>query len=220
MCPAYGGMDFDVADAILRPTAGVFESHGFTVAGFSLTQHSFNLALVEALEARDRHGVTHFGMIHSDVLPDGPWADILHGQMEAAGLDVLSAVVPIKNDAGDTSTAVGSRSDPWAIKRYITLRDEKRLCPTFTTEDVARDDDEFLMVNTGLWLAKADLPLWDDFAFEVKTRIVTNENGKRVAQCRPEDWEWSRRMDADGVKYGATWAVRLGHKGTKVYRNR
>jgi hypothetical protein len=220
IAPCYGEMDYSVSEAIRYGTAGRFRDYSYTVASFSLTQHAFNIGLATALDARDAMGVTHIGMIHSDILPEGPWADILLGQMEAAELDVLSAVVPIKNDEGKTSTAIGDRLDPWAVKRYVTLADEKRTCATFTTVDVAWDEDEFLLVNTGLWLARADLPFWDGFAFEVKSRVIHDEHGKRAAQCRPEDWEWSRAMDEAGVKYGATWAVRLGHKGTKVYRNR
>src|SRR5215471_7104271 len=44
----------------------------------------------------------YFAMLHSDIEPQPGWLDILYEEMQAMEADVISAVVPIKNDQGTT----------------------------------------------------------------------------------------------------------------------
>lgn len=185
----------------------------------SLLPHSFNLQFAEALDLRDRGEVTHFAMIHSDVAPSGYWLNDLWRIMRTRGDDVVSAVVPIKDQVpGRTSTAVGWRSDPWSVKRFIHLDDRASMPETFGPRDVC-GDDEVLLVNTGLWLADLRRPYWDRFAFGFQTRIIKDDSGKRSAWVRPEDWEMSRMLDSESAPYSATWAVKLRHLGVYWWDN-
>jgi hypothetical protein len=184
----------------------------------SITQHCFNNLLAVVLDARDRGEVTHIAMIHSDVDPMGaPWINLLWGEMQANNLDLVSAVIPIKSYEGLTSTAIAPIHELWGFKRHIRIDERPTMPMTFTTEDVC-SDDELLLVNTGLWLADLRKPWWDNFAFEVHTRL-TVVDGKRVPQMRPEDWEMSRHLHAHGARYGATWAVELRHWGTTAWES-
>jgi len=180
----------------------------------SLLPHSFNIMLAEALDMRDRGQITHFAMIHSDIAPRGYWLNELWRIMRTRGDDLVSAVVPIKDQIpGRTSTAISDRKNPWAIKRFVTLRDRLTLPETFSRLEVC-NPGEVLLVNTGLWLADLRRPYWNDFAFSFHTRITRDEStGKRTAWVRPEDWELSRKLDAAGAPYSATWAVQLRHLG-------
>lgn len=179
----------------------------------SLLPHSFNHMLAEALDLRDQGKVTHLAMIHSDLAPSGFWLNTLWRIMRTRGDDLVSAVVPIKDQTFDrTSTAIGDREDPWVLKRYVECRDRKTLPETFNHADVC-SPDEVLLVNTGLMLADLRRPYWNDFAFEFKTRITRDEDGKRTPWVRPEDWEMSRLLDRHGAPYSATWAVRVKHGG-------
>lgn len=178
----------------------------------SITQHCFNNLLGVVLDARDRGEVTHIAMIHSDVDPLGaPWINLLWREMLEHDLDLVSAAIPIKSHEGITSTAIAPIDDPWGFTRHIRLEERGTLPTTFTGADVC-GPGELLMVNTGLWLADLRRPWWDDFAFQVHTRLVVR-NGKRVPQMRSEDWEMSRHLHRHGARYGATWAVELRHWG-------
>ena len=194
------------------------EVMGSTVS--SLLPHTFNMALAGALEARDAGQITHFAMIHADVEPSATnWLDILWQEMDHHQADVMSVVIPIKEPVANpkTSTAVASITDPWAEPRCLTLDDIGRLPQTFGRADACQDD-ELLLVNTGLWLADLRRPYWNDFAFRFTTRM-TKRDGEYVPQIRPEDWEMSRDLHAAGAKLMATRKVRVAHHGSCSWDN-
>ena len=188
-------------------------------ASSSGAPHCFNILLTQALDARDRGEVTHLAMIHQDLIPiDGQWLNRLYAEMVDNDLQVISAVAAIKNDEGKTSCATGPADDPWTVRKYVKICDRLQMPQTFSSETVCRDG-EVLLINTGCMLADLWLPCWDDFAFNFVCRIGRDKDGNRQAQFRPDDWEMSRHLHRNGVRYGATWAVRLDHAGAKFYPN-
>lgn len=217
--PRYGLVSPEAMIGKVAPCRGAADdSNGPTVVmhgdcSSSLLPHSFNVQLAEALDMRDAGQVTHFAMIHSDVAPRGYWLDDLWRIMSERGDDLVSVVVPIKDQSPRrTSTAIGDRDDPWTLKRFIGLDDRLRLPETFGPSDVC-GPGEVLLVNTGLWLADLRRPYWDDFAFGFETRITRGDDGRRTAWVRPEDWELSRLLDRCHAPYSATWSVRVKHFG-------
>lgn len=183
----------------------------------SVLPHAFNGCLAAALDLRDQGHVTHMAMVHSDISAAPGWLDILWSEMWVGGLDLISAVVPIKGPSGRTSTAIGREDDPWCVSRCIYDGDRKRYPLTFTARDVC-GPGEILLVNTGLFLADLRRPWWDDFAFAFHGRIKKTPAG-RVPECRSEDWEMSHHLHKAGARYAATWKPKLFHEGSAKYPN-
>jgi hypothetical protein len=185
----------------------------------SSTPHCFNMLLAFALDARDRGEVSHIAMLHSDIVPQRGWLDVLADEMAAHNADLVSAVVPIKEPARErTSTAIGAIGNPWHPARYVTMADRPGLPPTFGPEHVCGEGEE-LLVNTGCFLADLRRPWWDNFAFNFDCRIIQRD-GRRVAQFNPEDWQMSRVFNAAGAVVRATWRVSLTHCGSGEWPNR
>ena len=190
--------------------------------GNSFLCGSFNTLLAGALDLCDAGVITHFAMIHSDVEPSGFWLDELWAEMESSGVAVISSVISIKDDVPDppTSTAIGCRWNRWKVRRCLRLSDRARLPETFGAADVCEDDDEVLLLNTGLWLADLRHPFWSDWTgFNVAARITRDESGRRVAQQRTEDWEWSHDLAEAAVPVAATWRVPVVHRGPAGWPN-
>lgn len=183
----------------------------------SLLTMAFNTLLAQALDYRDAGHVTHLAMIHDDVEPAAGWLNTLWRQMREYDLGAVSAVIPIKNASGKTSTAIGRRDDSWRVERHVLLEERARLPETFTRFDACQAG-ELLLINTGLLLIDLRRPFWDGFAFGIRDRIVAVD-GRRQAWTRPEDWEMSRALDAADVPYGATWAVAVNHVGSIRWPN-
>jgi hypothetical protein len=221
--PRYGLVVAGAAERLFRPYSHHCQAVTIGHGSNSLTANAFNDLFVSALDLKDAGKITHFAMIHSDVVPENPlWLDELYEEMDSSGAMLASAVIAIKEDRPDVrvSTAIGTRSDPWKPCRTLYLRDRENLPTTFGRDELKLTNDEVLLVNTGLWLTDLTHPAWDDFpGFTVTSRIVTVD-GKRLAQCRPEDWEMSRHLDRHNARYVATWRPRVGHEGVKTWWNR
>jgi predicted O-methyltransferase YrrM len=181
----------------------------------SLLDHGFNQLWCAALNMKAR-GVTHFAMIHADVCPEEGWLDVLLGEMAARHADVVSAVIPIKDGSGLTSTAAEG-PDPWN-PRKLSLREAYDLPETFGSEDVGSP----LLLNTGLWVCDLRRP-WvydpEPLCFQTSCRIVRSADGTYRAQARPEDWEFSRAARARGARLFATRKVSLAHAGEWDFTN-
>ncbi len=203
-CRAYfGEPTFGDCNVVLADIAG------------SILDSNFNKMWCGALNLR-AEGVTHFAMIHDDQAPEGGWLDILLRELRKAKADVISAIIPIKDRRGLTSTATET-ADVWKPKR-LTMREAMELPTTITDADVGGP----LLLNTGLWLA--DLRgAWVDTPeppyFQTLSRLVQGDDGKWRAQVRSEDWEFSRELRRRGVRLAATRAVSLLHEGESVYPN-
>lgn len=206
------------ARGIQYATRGRVDVFGVADATASITPHSFNGLLAMALAERDNGKVTHAAMLHSDIAPEPGWIDTLFEEMWIHGAQAVSAVVPIKEDEKSrTSTAWGTIGKPFDAPRYVRMEEKHLYPPTFGQEH-GRDGEE-LLINTGCLLMDLRWPHWDDFAFTFTTRIARTQDGGRLAQVRPEDWDMSRFVRERGGKVFATWRVKLEHYGWHAWKN-
>ena len=96
------------------------------------------------------------------------------------------------------------------------MKEVYRLPPTFTAEDIGHP----LLLNTGCWVCRFD-PAWaKKVHFTVNDRIVFNAaHDQYEPQDEPEDWFFSRLLNALGVRIGATRKVDLTHAGSMRIHN-
>ncbi len=177
--------------------------HSFELAS-SLLTWCFNSAWATALNLKEQEGLTHFLLWHADIRPRGDdWLDRFVAEMEATEADVLSAIVPIKDQRGLTSTAADT--DPWRPIR-ITQRQAHDLPETWTAP--------WLLFNTGLMLVDFRKPWVYDVCFTMNDRIVRDERGMWTAMVEPEDWHFSRQCRQLGVRALVTRKIVVDHFGT------
>ena len=194
----------------------------------SLLCFSFNLLWSAAMNHRAA-GLTHFGMQHDDIIPPLEWVDILVDDLEASSADVISSVVPIKDDRGITSTGVRN----WLTGeiRRLTMHEVFQFPETFTIEDVhaagikanpnGNPADEYLIVNTGLWVCRFDRPWAKKFpGFRTQDQVRIDADGRCEAVSLSEDWLFSEWAARNGLSVLATRKAALGHwQDGKEYRN-
>jgi hypothetical protein len=222
--PRYGAVEFGAAARFFASSTRTNIPEEFCVdivrlqdLCTSATPHTFNGLIAQALDWYDDGRATHYASIHSDVMPQCPWLNQLWAEMRLSGATLVATNIAIKNESGKTSTAVGQRSDPWRVSRWITRDDLRDLPGTFSTADVAKTEDDVLLINTGLILVDLSHDCWRNWTgFEYRTRIIKGPNG-RECQFQPEDWLLSRYLDRCGAKYVATSTVRCEHIGPKGY---
>ncbi len=213
--PHYGDVSAGAMARFIQHETHSIESVTGVRSQTSCTPRAFNECLIHGLNLRDEGKATHFAMIHSDVEPLYPnWLDVLYDRMRAFRLDLIAAVIPIKDpQPWRTSTAIGKIDQPWHPDRFIRIDDRAKYPETIFPDDVCSEGEE-LLVNTGLWLADLRAKFWDTFpGFEFKNRITRDSDGTRIEQFRPEDWELSRHLRRCGARYAATWAVPVKHYG-------
>lgn len=180
----------------------------------TLLPFAFNQAWVAALNTRDSGvPIRYFAMIHDDIAPDPFWVDTLIDEMQVVGADVISAIVPIKDHHGLTSTAVYA-GDIWCPRR-LTMTEVMDLPETIGRHDVEGP----LLLNTGLWVADLECSWVDDVCFDFLNRIRRTSTGERVAQCVPEDWLNSHKLNELGARLFATRKVKVRHEGATEYPN-
>lgn len=201
-----------------------------------LLANNFNQLLCNAINLR-KGGLplTHFCLMHSDIVPvQSDWLNILQQEMAANDLRVISAVVPIKDARGLTSTGMCVSIGEHAIKgdvRRITITESMKMPTTFTGDDAHKilqgtPRTNLLLINTGLMLIDLDLPFVDELYFTVRDeiRMEAMDGGDgmllRKPYCEPEDWFFSRLLNRKGVRYGATRAVDVEHIGRFRYDSR
>lgn len=185
---------------------------------YSLLAFNFNLHWVAALNSRAKFGWTDFAMIHADVTPAvAGWLGWLTAERRRIGADILSVVLPAREDSGLTSTALCHSDDPEARATRLTLRQVHNLPETFNVADcqaagIAGGDT--LLVNTGLWICDFSQPWVEQIHFEVRDRIRLNKKtGRFQAFCWPEDWNFSRRAAELGLSVYATRGLPADHDG-------
>jgi len=188
---------------------------------------NFNSGWAEALDALDK-GVTHFVMQHSDVIPPPWYVDALMDELNATGADIVSAAVDIKTRARLRSTAVGQPDDKWDWRR-ITAKEMAKLPPTFTAADLpeslTRGGRTWLLANTGCWITDLRNPLWQQrypdgsmrFDFSQEDRITFTADGKRRVEFLPEDYRFSRLIQAAGGTVAVTSKLDVRHVGVTTF---
>ena len=196
--------------------------------GESILTKTFNALWCTALNLRDAgEPIQFFAMLHQDILPQAGWLDILLAELLAHDADVMSALVPIKDAKGCTSTAIEDPADLFGVERRLTQTEAVNLLPpTFAIEDTGYDDGRALLVNTGCWICRFDRP-WVDAQnpdgskkvfFTIHDKII-KENGRWVECVAPEDWNFSRMVHALGGKVMCTRKVSLSHVGMMPFPN-
>lgn len=224
--PGYGHLTGGAAFGFFNPVRGPVDVGGqsFDVAverthsEASLLAHNFNDLWCWALNVnRNVARVDYFAMLHSDVEPESGWLGKMIEEMERVDADLLSAVVPIKNRDGMTSTALENpNGDPWRPLCRLTMREVYSLPETFTREDTGRE----LLLNTGCWVCRFDQSWVADVCFEICDRIVFDESqGLYRAEVEAEDWRFSRKLRGMGLKLAATRKVKLNHAGMQRFPN-
>lgn len=194
----------------------------------SLLCFSFNTLWGGGLNFRKKRPIKYFAMIHDDICPQTGWLDILIDELESTGADMVSAVVPIKDPTGVTSTAIDVMGDEWSPRR-LTLKELWPYKPPESEREKARklgmelypDHDgwpetfthERILLNTGLWVCKFDGDWCEQVCFEQHDRIIKLPNGEWAADTKSEDWNFSRSLrDRFGLKLYATRKIQLEHE--------
>lgn len=220
--PSYGGIEPEAlatADQPLLPGSPhrVIKARPTPVA---LLPFTFNQLWCHALNSREKLGLTHFAMAHGDILAEAGWLDVLLAEMDRVGADVLSTVIAIKEEGGETSTAGLNEH----MTHRFTFKDLAVLPPTF---DAAVLHPGELLVNTGLFVCRFDQP-WvskvDEqgrlkVAFHYHDYVLRGDDGTFRAYNMPEDWNFSLDAARLGAKVFATRLVKAEHIGRKRYPN-
>lgn len=169
----------------------------------SLITLGFNCCWAWGLNAR-RDGMTHLLILHADIMPEKfDWLDTFIDEFWASDANVLSAIVPIKDARGLTSTAFET-PNVWRPRR-LTQREAHSLPVTWTADNV--------LLNDGLMLVDFTKPWVEKICFHIHDKIERNGEGLWQAYVQSEDWDFSRQCHRLGVKQYATRAVDLLHHG-------
>lgn len=170
----------------------------------------FNSLLCNALNHKKTHGITHFLLWHSDVIPTKKdWLlKMLRIQNETKA-DILSAVIPLKDQRGLTSTAIDCYNNNWHVRR-LTMTEIFQREPTFT--------DPQLLVNSGLMLVDLSYEWVTKIAFQFD-EMIRQVDGKFEALSMSEDWVWSRHARDLGAEIWATREIDLVHSGHMDFPN-
>jgi hypothetical protein len=224
-----GRLDMGTAQAILKAPMQVRCAPAFNA--FSLLACNFNFLFTTALNLRSQ-GITHFCMLHNDVAPQSDtWLTDLLNEMILADADAISAVVPIKNDQGLTSTGLDYSglpdARPFACRR-LTMTEIMQMPETFDADEAEAHLSDFpsdqidpvLLINTGLLLIDIRKPWVESVKFQVLDEVRSNpETGVMECFTDPEDWNFSRQLHGLGVRYVATRKVHVQHAGRASYDN-
>jgi SAM-dependent methyltransferase len=215
--PGYGKASIHAARGFFRACADMSQVMKYHPSS-SLLASNFNDIWCSALNVV--HGgsrLDYFAMLHDDVAPEDGWLDKLIDELEENNLDLLGAVVPIKDSRGMTSMALHREGDNWLPFCRLSMRDVYCLPPTFTSDDLG---GRKLLLNTGCWVIRWNQSICEQLHFEIRDRVVFNRTANRwQAQTEPEDWFFSRNAHALGLKIGATRKINLFHVGDAKFYN-
>ena len=192
----------------------------------------FDAVWTTALNASEEGKITHFAMLHLDIIPtisdDEPiWLDTLIDELDRLDLDMVSAISPLKDFAGVTSSGIGDPNDSWNPFRRFTMREVAGFPPTFDAEQLGYAGYP-LLHNSGCWAADLRKPVFHHqdvdgtcgayFAFP--ERVYRDPlSGKWTHARESEDWFFSRCLHNLGAKTAITRKVRLVHLGKAGFNN-
>ena len=177
----------------------------------SLLGKGFCLLWAEAVQL----GFDVFAMLHADIaVANKHWLMRLIEIMRTSEAGVLSAVVRLKDDSGETSTAY-----ELPTVKTLHIAEIARLPEVFgraEVSDMIGQDCGRLLVNTGCFVADIRQPWARQVDFAVETSIDWKQSPPYV-NINPEDWRFSRMVaDAGGV-VKATKALKTEHCGVRWY---
>lgn len=147
-------------------------------------------------------------MQHGDVsaAPAG-WLSKMIEIAEERGLDVLSGIIPIRNESGLTSTAIDT--DRWEPRR-LTMTELMAAPKTFDNGYATRTWGHPLLVNTGLLLVRWNNDWRQKITFTINDKIDYGQTPPRVL-VEPEDWCFSRQIASLDIPYAATREIVITH---------
>jgi hypothetical protein len=227
-CPTHDGRIFDGCAKVFYNNASQFHHVEPAVATFSLLTANCNILWAMALNWYESNQVDWFALIHSDIQPEPLWIDKLIAEADAHRADIMTAVIPIKNDRGLTSTAICDPSDDYG--KFIRITTSQVRHPSFPTTfdgpmavqalrslpgDLRLDApaDARLLCNTGCMVCR--LGAWCDprhVYFDEVTKFERVNNHWKPF-IRSEDWFFTGRATAQGAKVMATTTLKVLHHG-------
>jgi len=177
----------------------------------SLLAHGFNMLWCAALESQ----ANIWAMLHADIGPDYYWVDTLLEELDQHGADMMSAVVPIKNDMEQYSVAIAQ--DQCAAKYRLTHEHYLQLPETFGADELraVSGQEGVLCANTGCWVCRLDRPWVRQVYFEIVSRIDWAVPDKPRPLVISEDWGFSMQLARLGAKVMCTKKVGLSHWGQR-----
>lgn len=195
--------------------------------------NDFNNCWAQTLDEFEAGIVTHAAMLHSDITPEPGWLDVLVDDLDRLNADFVSAISPIKDRRGVTSSGIGNPRNRWVPWRRFTVRElcagqldgmDCQFGETFNAADVGYPG-AILLHNTGCWVADLRNPKWltvDETGcleafFDFPRRVSRGKDGKWKGDCESEDWYISRKMHELGLKTYINRRVRCVHQGTAEY---
>lgn len=181
----------------------------------SLLPRVFNEAFGRAV----CRGFQRFVMLHSDIAAEPGWLTKLVTLQERADADVLSVVMPLKDDRQLSSTAVHVPGEQY---RKLSVSECQHKCASvFDVHDpyLRQMQAQELLVNTGLMIMRLDRPWIKKWhGFQIRSRIVWQESACTV-DTTGEDWDMSEQLNALGCSVKATTAIEAHHWGGRVWTN-
>ena len=219
--PHYGPIEAEAAKMFWCASADADRCERLDAVNYSssLLALAFNTLWCMALNLREERGYTHFAMLHADIVPEPNWVHTLLEELEAHKADVVSAVIPIKNTAGVTSTALGDPYDTFKIDRRLTMHEVDALPFDTFDADALGYPERALLINTGCWVCDFRKPWVEHVRFTIADRIKKGDDGKFSPCVSPEDWDFSRQVRACGGRVFATRKVKARHFGPHGYPN-
>lgn len=122
----------------------------------------FNQFWANAISIQEATGkLTHFAMLHDDIVPESGWLDILMEDLLLSGAVMVSAVVPIKDPLGLSSTAIDNPKDPFQVERRLSMHEIEKLPLVFGSGDCGYPD-RLLLANTGCWVCDLTHPMFHE----------------------------------------------------------
>lgn len=190
----------------------------------------FNACWCQALNAYEAGKCDDFAMLHADIAPEPGWLDKLVAERLRRQVDLISAISPIKDNRGVTSSGIGATQNPWSSHRRFTMRELDRMPRTFDAAEAGYEQpDRYLLHNTGCWTCDLHQPKFretDDAGalkafFDFPRRVRRNALTQRWENvCESEDWYFSRRIHELGISSVITRDVLLEHIGKYAFSNR
>jgi SAM-dependent methyltransferase len=76
------------------------------------------------------------------------------------------------------------------------------------------------LLNTGCWVCRFEKVSSSGVSFTINDRIIFDQKADEfVAEVESEDWNFSRQLNANGLRIGATRKVALHHSGPAHFSN-